>query len=290
MSGLLVFGALHYDVVVDAPALPRRDETLVGTAVDYRFGGKGGNQAVAAAGMGADVAMVGRVGADDAGRKLLAALDAAGVERSGVQEGGGATGMSVAITLPDGDYGAVIVSGANATNDGLLNDGVAPSVALIQNEVPGSANVAFARALPKCCKLIWNAAPARELSSDVAQRTDLLVVNRVEAADLTGEEDPEQSARILEAEVRGCAFVTLGAEGLVIATEGVSTWHKAYTVAAISTHGAGDMFVGALAARLSKGETVEAAFHFAQVAAALFVASEVQARHQVTVERVLAAL
>ena len=149
MSGLTVLGALHHDVVVDAPGLPRVDETLVGQGADYRFGGKGGNQAVAAARMGAKVSMLGRVGRDTTGQLMLAALDAAGVERGGVTKVDAATGMSVAITQPDGSYGAVIVSGANLANDGALPPGPPPKVALVQNEVPAAANQRFALGLPE---------------------------------------------------------------------------------------------------------------------------------------------
>ncbi len=113
MGEVFVVGALHLDVVVDAPHLPALDETVVGSAVAYRFGGKGGNQAAAAARMGARVAMAGRVGRDAFGERLLAELDAAGVCRSQVLQGTGASGMSVAIVDQRGDYGAVIVSGVN---------------------------------------------------------------------------------------------------------------------------------------------------------------------------------
>ncbi len=109
MSGIVVLGALNHDVVVDAPRMPRLDETLPGMRVDCRFGGKGGNQARAAARMGAQVAMAGRVGRDSAAETIRTAMDAAGVEHSLVLETDAPTGMSVAISLPSGEYGAVIV-------------------------------------------------------------------------------------------------------------------------------------------------------------------------------------
>lgn len=110
---ILVCGALHLDVVVLAPRLPQLDETLVGQAVRYAAGGKGGNQAIAAARMGAQVAMAGRVGSDAFGVQLLAALVAAGVATGAITTGPGASGMSVAIEQAGGEYGAVIVSGEN---------------------------------------------------------------------------------------------------------------------------------------------------------------------------------
>jgi ribokinase len=104
-------------VVVRAPRLPRLDETLRGEAVDYRLGGKGGNQALAAARAGARVAFAGRIGGDDPGARMRAELVAAGVDVAGLQQGDGASGMSVAITTADGGYGAVIVSGETLSLD-----------------------------------------------------------------------------------------------------------------------------------------------------------------------------
>ena len=184
MSEVLVLGALHHDVVVDAPRLPRLDETLMGTSVDYRLGGKGGNQAIAAARMGARVQMIGRVGADEAGKTILAALGGEGVDLAGVVQVSEPTGMSVAITDDGGSYAAVVVSGANRINDGVILAGSSPSISLIQNEIPTTANASFATALPDETRLIWNAAPARQWQPDIGARADLLVVNRIEASDL----------------------------------------------------------------------------------------------------------
>ena len=199
MSRILVMGALHHDVVVDAPRLPRLDETLVGHAVDYRFGGKGGNQAVAAARLGAEVAMIGRVGQDAAGAAMLAELDRAGVERSGVQEVAGASGMSVAITDATGGYGAVIVSAANLLNDGRDALPERFGICLMQNEVPEAANLALAARLPGDVRLILNAAPARPIDPALLARCGLLVVNRVEAADMARMDDPADASCALAA-------------------------------------------------------------------------------------------
>lgn len=282
MSRVMVLGALHYDVVVAAPDLPRRDETLRGRGVEYRFGGKGGNQAVAAARMGADVAMIGRVGADAAGEVILAGLDAARVDRQAVEQGDAATGMSVAIALPDGDYGAVIVPGANAENNGHMRPLDMPGTALIQNEVPNAANLAFVRALPRGCRLIWNAAPAAPLHEDIARRTDILVVNRVEAGDLANGMAPEAAARALAGRVGGLAIVTLGAEGVIVSDGPKVSRHRGFAVDALSTHGAGDMFIGALAARLSQDAPIERAIDFAQAAASLFVRADAMAGSKIT--------
>ena len=252
MTGVLVLGALHHDVVVNAPRLPRTDETLRGSDVDYRFGGKGGNQALAAARMGAKVRMAGRVGADAAGEALLASLDGSGIDRRAVAIGSSPTGMSVAITLPDGNYGAVIVSGANMENDGRVTRSDGPDVVLIQNEIPADANGQLVASLTTEDVLIWNAAPALPLDDDLAARTDLLVANSVEAKDLTGFDDSELCASDLFRRIRGDVVVTLGAQGVAIATGDSITRKPARHIEPVSAHGAGDMFVGALGARIAQ--------------------------------------
>lgn len=290
MTGVLVLGALHHDVVVDAPALPREDETLKGTGVDYRFGGKGGNQAVAAARIGARVQMAGRIGSDAAGQGMLSVLAQAGVDHSLVTQGQAASGMSVAITLPDGNYGAVIVSGANLENDGVVPPSDGPRVVLIQNEIPAGANRRLAASLAPEDVLIWNAAPAVGMDPALAARCDLLLVNRVEAGDMTGSDDPETAAQALFPQIKGDVIVTLGGAGALLCTSAGLARFDALRVKVVSTHGAGDMFAGSLAARLAAGERPDQALRFAMVAAGLFVSSPIAEREQVTPERVQAYL
>ncbi len=289
---ILVIGALHLDVVVDAPHLPALDETVVGDAVAYRFGGKGGNQAVAAARMGARVAMAGRVGPDRFGEQILAALDAAGVDRSGVLTVDGASGMSVAIVDHAGDYGAVIVSGVNRVIDGnavVLPKGL--QTILLQNEVPEAVNLAIAARAAPGVRLILNAAPARPVAPGLLARVDALVVNRGEAAAMTGTDDPQDAAARLLASGPRAVIVTLGGEGLICATAGAPPLVlRAPRVDVISTHGAGDAFTGALAAELTRGAGLPDALAFAQGAAALTVATHPDARDAVTPEAVRAFL
>src|SRR5437868_996330 len=115
---IVVVGSLHFDIMVDAPDRPRKGETVTGFAWRPKFGGKGGNQAVAAAKAGAEIRMVGAVGDDDFGRFIVEKLSASGIDASRVQRlSNVGSGMSVAISDQDGDYGAVIVSGANLLAD-----------------------------------------------------------------------------------------------------------------------------------------------------------------------------
>jgi ribokinase len=282
-STVLVAGSLHLDLMVAAPHLPARDETVTGQAVTEAFGGKGGNQAVAAARMGARVHMAGAVGTDAFAATLRGALSAAGVDHTRVQTVPGASGMSVAITLPDGDYGAVIVSGANLAFDPRAVTFPRGCRALVlQNEVPGPANLVLAR-LARSARIpvILNAAPARDLG-DLWPMVDVLIVNRGEAAALAGPGDPVAQAAALQARTGGRVIVTLGGQG--VAT--VDGLFPARPVAVVSTHGAGDMFTGAFVAALTGGMAFDHSIAFAQMAAALFVAAPVADRAQVTADAV----
>ncbi len=288
---VFVAGALHLDVIVTAPHLPRRDETVVGHSVDYQIGGKGGNQAIAAAKMGAPTAMAGCVGNDAFGQRLLDALSAANVDHHQVMQLPGASGMSVAIVEATGDYGAVIVSGVNQTIDpAKIEIPDTASIVLLQNEIPGAANLALAtKARAAGRTVILNAAPARPPEPGLLAQIDLLIVNRVEAADLLGQTDanlnPETAAAQL-ASFGPAVILTLGAEGLVLHENGQTRQMPAHKVQMISSHGAGDAFIGALAARLDHGATLTEAACFAQAAAALHVASPVSERDTITAETV----
>lgn len=249
--GILVVGALHLDVIVRAPRLPQLDETLVGEGVRYALGGKGGNQAIAARRMGAAVAMAGRVGSDAFGGQLLAMLAEAGVDCGQIVQGPGASGMSVAIIETGGEYGAVIVSGENlnlAAEAVVLPAGTGALV--LQNEVPAAVNLDLARrARAAGIRVILNAAPAREMPTALWPLIDLLVVNRLEARQLLGRDlAPPEAAEALRQRGPGAVIVTLGAEGLLLAAPDGAPRIAAHRVTPVSAHGAGDAFLGALAA------------------------------------------
>lgn len=289
---LFVLGALHLDVIVEAPRLPRLDETLPGRAVRYAPGGKGGNQAVAASRMGASVAMAGAVGTDDFAARLLAALDAAGVDRSAVRTLPGDSGMSVAILEATGAYGAVTVAGANLGIEGPTRLPEGTRLVLLQSEIPEPANLAAARAARAAgAQLVLNAAPARPLAPELASLTDILVVNRTEAAALSGrpENQPENAAAALRATGAATVIITLGEAGLIVLEgEGPPRHLPAPKVTAIDSHGAGDAFIGALAASLDTGARLAQALSFAQAAAALHVATPPEARPRVRAAEVMA--
>jgi len=299
MIEVAVVGSLHLDIVVAAPRLPSRDETLIGSAWHFKCGGKGGNQAVAAARFGASTAFGGQTGEDDFGDRLIANLRAAGVGIAHVaRDPGRGSGMSVAITEAAGEYGAVVVSGANLTIDAsAIATRWAPlweaKLLLLQNEVPEPVNLAAARAArAKGARIIVNAAPARAMAAEMLDLIEVLVVNRVEARMLTGEDDPARALRALHAPTRD-VVLTRGGDGLMAMTrDGARFDVPALPVKLLSSHGAGDCFCGALAARLAKGDTLEAACRFASAAAGLFVSTPEERHAELdskAVERVLRA-
>jgi ribokinase len=285
---ILVAGSLHLDVLVAAPHLPRMDETVTGLGVSYAFGGKGGNQAVACARMGADAHMAGTVGSDDFASTILSTLDREGVDRGQVARVDGASGMSIAITEPGGGYGAVIVSGANLAFDpARVAFPRGCEILMLQNEIPAGANLFLARrAASAGIRVVLNAAPARDMDPALLELTDLLIVNRGEAAALTGQDEaalsPMGTVRALEDRIAGHAIITLGGQGCAFADDIL----PAHDVPVVSTHGAGDAFAGALATLWAQDATLREAIAFAQSAAALHVSTAVEDRHRITAARV----
>ncbi len=278
---VLIAGSLHYDIMVEASHLPRRDETAVGTRWYPKFGGKGGNQAVAVARAGVGARMLGAVGDDDFGRFLRAGLQAAGVEDRFVATVAGGSGMSVAIMDAAGDYAATIVSGANlhvaGADDPALWEGV--GLLILQNEMPEAANLSAARqARARGVPVLLNAAPARALSEAFAALVDVLVVNAVEAEMMGGGTVRDLGSALAAARTLGRRFprviVTAGGHGLAASagpTDDAAFALPAEKVAVVSTHGAGDAFIGALAAALVQGAGLEKACAAASKAAAKHV-------------------
>lgn len=280
---VIVCGSLHLDIVVHTTALPRIDETAVGRSWKQVCGGKGGNQAVQAAKAGARTALIGRVGSDAFGKALHANLLQEGVDVSEVSfDPSVGSGMSVAILQDDGDYGAVIVSGANLLIDPTMLRARwsalgGSKVLVLQNEVPEAVNLAMARvARAARATVVINAAPARELSTDLLALVDVLIVNRVEAEAMSGYTLTNRtSARAaLEKLANGSrtVIVTMGGDGLVVATTaGEVVDIEPVPVRVTSTHGAGDCFVGTLCAQLAAGNSLIDACRVANTSAAAFV-------------------
>jgi ribokinase len=290
-----VVGSLHYDIMVRAPYLPRAGETLIGEAWWWKPGGKGGNQAMAAARHGARVAMIGSLGDDGFGERLRAKLAEAGVGLAHIRTVERGSGMSVALQQADGDYAAVVVSGANRELDEAQVAASAAAITearvlVLQNEISEAASAAAARlARGASVTVIHNAAPARP-TGDLAGLVDILVVNTVEAEQLgAGPVDDLASAARAADELRHVApsvVVTAGGAGVAAAGQAGSIVLSPHPVAEPETHGAGDVFVGALAARIAAGEPLKVALYYANGAAALHVGTSGAARNAVGPEDV----
>jgi ribokinase len=273
---VLVVGALHHDVIVNAPRMPELDETLNGQSVAYALGGKGGNQALSAARHGARTAFAGSIGNDEAGRSMKEQLASGGVDVAQIATHETlASGMSVAIVTANGDYGAVIVSAANEAID-AANIAIPKGLKwlILQNEVLPDINLAVAKkAKQSGAKVMLNAAPARDLDSKLMELVDVLIVNRVEAKAI-GKVELNTQATVIE---------TRGGDGLsLLLPNKASEFLPAFKVPVISSHGAGDCFVGALAARLCASDTIENAALYASAAAALHVSSSAETRATIT--------
>ena len=288
MAGkILVVGSLHLDVIVHSSRLPKPDETLLGDKVSYRFGGKGGNQAVAAAKIDVQVFMAGRIGTDNFGKQIYDTLSNQNINLDGLKIVDEATGMSVALIGSDGIYSAVVVSGVNQTID--LSEIAVPddlTVLVLQNEINTDANFEIIKKVPKSTFIILNAAPALTPNKDFFERIDLLVVNQLEAKMLLNEEpsifNNLDALRKLQNLGPKEVFITMGADGYTgISKNGEIFSEPGIKVDVLSTHGAGDSFVGTLAAFICKGEPINIAAQYAQASSALHVKTPIDQREKI---------
>lgn len=288
MSGkILVVGSLHLDVIVHSSRLPKPDETLLGDKVSYRFGGKGGNQALAAAKIDVQVFMAGRIGTDNFGKQIYDTLSNQNINLDGLKMVDEATGMSVALIGSDGIYSAVVVSGVNQTID--LSEIAVPddlTVLVLQNEINTDANFEIIKKVPKSTFVILNAAPALTPNKDFFERIDILIVNQLEAKMLLNEEpsifNNLDALRKLQNLGPKEVIITLGADGYTgISKNGEIFSEPGIKVDVLSTHGAGDSFVGTLAAFICKGEPINIAAQYAQASSALHVKTPIDQREKI---------
>ena len=291
---IVVCGSLNMDVVARSPRLPQPGETLIGTQFETIPGGKGANQAVAIGKLGLPVALIGRVGADDFGQGLLAALTRSQVKADGVYVDPQAhTGMAVITVDDQGENTIIVVPGANAqlgeadlqrlqmclqTSLQAGRDRDLVNLLLLQLEIPlpivtQAAQLAQAAGFT----VILDPAPAQsDLPADLYAATDILTPNQVEAEQLTGIAitDVDRAAQAgQQLRDRGCdqVLVKLGAGGVVVCTAIGTTHVPAYPVQAVDTVAAGDAFNGGLAVALAQGQELTAAVVDASAVAALSV-------------------
>ncbi|AIF50816.1 ribokinase [Pelosinus sp. UFO1] len=276
---ILVVGSLNMDLVIRVANLPLKGETIFGKTFTTFPGGKGGNQAVAASKLGAKVTMVGAVGRDDFGDKLLCSLSEGNVDTSYISITENSTGTALITVDDNGANSIVVVPGANnacfpSDIDTVLDLVEGPGILLVQNEIPEeTVGYAIKRAKEQGWITILNPAPARQIDNELLSMIDIIIPNETEAAVLTESEagSEEQAAQELLARGVAAVIVTLGNKGALYCTAKETCYIPTYKVKAVDTTAAGDAYVGALATALSQGKTVLESAKFATAVAALSV-------------------
>ncbi len=275
---LLVVGSANADLVIGVERRPGAGETVLGSDLAVHPGGKGANQAVAAARLGARTVLLARVGDDGHGRLLLDSQRAAGVDTVGVLVGGAPTGVALITVDPSGDNSIVVSPGANGR---LTPQDVRAATSLFhasrvvstQLEIPLETVVETVRNLVPGSRFVLNPSPPRPLPAEVLAACDPLIVNEHEAKVVLGDaagvsDDPEDWAQLLLAKGPRSVVVTLGAGGALVSSGNGVTRIPSVKVDAVDTTGAGDAFTAALAWRLGRGESLaEAAAYAARVGA-----------------------
>jgi ribokinase len=277
-----VVGSANQDILAQVERLPSPGETILGHDLVIAAGGKGLNQAVAAARAAARTAFVGLVGDDPAGANLRSILSGEGIDIRALGRAGPITGRALIAVAGDGDNQIIVVPGANwAMTPRYVDDHrdriTHASVLLCQLEIPLEAverALSLAHTAGVCTLL--NAAPPRPLEHDLLALVDVLLVNEHEAAILASLAvasiaDAELAGRALVAQGCGAAIVTMGAAGAVLVSSAGVRHQPAFAVPVLDSTGAGDAFAGGLAARLAAGDDLEAALHWATAAGSLAV-------------------
>ena len=259
---ITVFGSVNVDFVTRVDHIPAAGETVLGPDYQVCAGGKGGNQALAAARAGASVRMVGAVGADPFASIGTAQLSAAGVDVSGLIPAQSPTGAAFIAVSSSGDNAIVVASGANraAKARQIETLSFAPQdLLLVQRELDDNETCKAMRyAKAQGARVILNAAPAHGMTREWLTCLDCLIVNEGEIADLGAilalpQHDPDSLAQQISADYAITVIVTLGPEGCIAWSDGIRRQIPALSVAVVDTTAAGDSFCGAFAAALDQG-------------------------------------
>jgi ribokinase len=270
---IIVFGSINLDLIFSVPHIPAVGETVLGPSIRIEPGGKGANQAIAAARDGAHVIMAGAVGRDSLAVSALTLLRDANVDLTRVLETDASTGCAGIAVDPAGNNAIAVGSGANLVvrqtqiEDALLGP---TSTLVLQMEVPASESAALVRrARARGARIILNLAPAAPFPEATLRDVDILVVNETEAASLANHLGCGDSAAEMHARLGTVIVRTLGGDGLEMASTECVEAMPAHAITAIDTTAAGDCFVGVLAAALDRGAGLAAALNRAMAAAAL---------------------
>ena len=282
MRPVLVIGSLNMDLVARCARLPAKGQTVFGSDFLTTAGGKGANQAVAAARLGARVTMAGCVGADAFGGTLITGLREAGIDTDHVMQVARPTGTALITIDGAGANTIVVISGANAACDAALADRAlasagGPGILLLQHEIPAPVTAHAIRAAHAAgWSVILNPAPAAPLVDDLLPLIDIVAPNETEVAAITGLEVSgragarDAAGHLMARGARG-VLVTLGGDGVLYRDASHSLHCPAVAVAAVDTTAAGDAYIGALGAALAEGRELPECLGFAAAAAALAV-------------------
>lgn len=280
MNRVVVLGSANADLVVKVPRRPEAGETLLGSDLAVFAGGKGANQATAAARSGAETAFFARVGGDEHGAVIRSRLVDAGVDVDGIEVVDRPTGTALILLTPDGENSIVVSPGANHALDVGFAEATADrwsgaDVLVLNLEAPlQTVEHAAAMAAERGIRVLLNAAPAEQLSADTLAVCDPLVVNEHEALLLLDDDGTspfaELARRFIDRGVRSI-IITLGAAGALYGDSDGVDLVAAFPVRVVDTTGAGDAFVGATACELARGRSLRASVEFATAVAALSV-------------------
>ncbi|XEC95293.1 ribokinase [Paenibacillus tarimensis] len=279
---LVVIGSLNMDIVVETDRYPRVGETIMGSRIRFIPGGKGANQAVAGARLGAETAMIGAVGEDSFGDELLRSLQGDGVDVSGVKRIAGASTGIASIYVAQGDNSIIIVPGANQRlepadidrNEDKLREA---DIVLLQLEIPVETVLYAARKANMLGKkVVLNPAPAQQLPGELFEYADFITPNRTELSQYTGMlaegEALEPAMRRMKEMGASHVITTLGSEGSAyLSDDGAMRTIPAHKVPVVDTTGAGDCYNAGLAYSIAAGHNIEEAMTYAALVSALAV-------------------
>lgn len=283
MTDIVVVGSLNMDTVVSVPHIPKIGETILATDVNYYAGGKGANQAVAAARLGSSVSMIGKVGKDKNGQVLLDSLKKEGIDTTGIEFSEDITGTAFINVSDKGENNIVVYPGANKDLDisqierhrKIIENS---KVCILQLEIPYEVvKYVINLCYEKNVKVVFNPAPAiKEIEDEIISKTHILIPNETELGLLAGtKENISEELETIAKEVysKGCEnlVITLGNKGGLYLQEDKMEYFESKKVNSVDTTAAGDSFIGALVTGIVEGKTILEAIEFASFAAALTV-------------------